>query len=301
MKRASDALCLCALAFVPACALIGNLDQFNGAVAAIATGPDANTGDAGGSTLPDASLDSATGTADGGNDASDAGESGALAQDGGEAGTRWCVANATPNTTFCRDFDDGKPYDYGFSSYLNMPDGGVPPTLVTSDAVSQPTSLLLQTPAVASSSSAQEQLVVHINDHPRIQLQFAVKLVNYQVGVGDLSLVRIAYDSGAWWCSWDLQSAANVYETIATPDGGYATAPHPTTMPPLGKWVNVVFTIDADAQTVSLSLDGITALQDAITAPPLVGSLSVTIGVNYLQGPAQPMSIYYDNVAIVTN
>jgi hypothetical protein len=146
-----------------------------------------------------------------------------------------------------------------------------------------------------------EQLTEKLTYHTKISLQFAIKIVNYDTSVGDLSLVRIAYDIGDWWASWDLQSSSNIYETIIEADGGQNTVGHPTMSPPLNKWVNVVFTVDTSAETLSLTFDGVSALAGTISAPPQNGSLSVTLGVNYLGGPAQPMSIYYDNIAIVTN
>jgi hypothetical protein len=324
-KRA--VLAVVAIGSATACSLIGNLDQFNGAVEAEAGstglvdarasdrsiadalpdgvergdalkgGADASVSDGGADGSPPDGGDS------GSSDGSDGGDDGALdGGDGGDAAVDWCLANATPDTTFCRDFDDGKPYAYGFAAYLALADGGEAPSVVSTDFVSPPNSMLVPTPALASGSeSEQVQLVVHISDHTRIQLQFALKLVDYDVSVGDLSLVRIAFDSGNWWVSWDLQGNANVYETIVSPDGGQTLVTHPTTMPALGQWVNVVLTVDVDAETVALTLNGAPALQDSISAPALVGSLSVTIGINYLQGPATPMSLYYDNVAIVTN
>jgi hypothetical protein len=216
----------------------------------------------------------------------------------------WCVANATATTLFCTDFDEGKPYGFGFTSYLNLPDGGVPPSLVTTDFVSAPNSLLVPTAIVPPSGSEQVQLVVHTGNHPQIQLQFALKLVDYDVSAGDLSLVRIAFESNSWWVSWDLQGSggAFVFETSVADGGQQTTIMHPTTFPTLGEWVNVVYAVDVDAKTVSLSFNGTSALQDAITPPALgSGGVSVGVGLNYLQGTQQAMSIYYDNVAITEN
>jgi hypothetical protein len=309
-----------------ACSLIGNLDQFNGAVEAEggSLGLDADAGvsdrsasDAlpdrvgragDGGEVADASDDRAE-TEDGGGQDADGGapDEGGSAPDGDDGGNvdaavTWCTANATANTLFCNDFDEGKPYSDGFTTFFALADGGLVPSVVSSDFASPPSSLLVTTSAVASGSNEYEQLVAHVSENTsRIQLQFALKLVDYDVNVGDLSLVRIAFASGNWWVTWDLQSAATVYETLLVPDGGQVQETHPTPMPPLGEWVNVVFAVDVGAQTVSLTLNGTPALQDSISAPAASAIFTGGIGINYLQGPAQPMSIYYDNVAITTN
>jgi hypothetical protein len=298
-----------------ACSLIGNLDQFNGAV-------DEEGGSKGGDADSDRSVKDASSDgqkadahrgdrdseAEGGDDGGDTDVPGddsgdSSIDDGGDASNvDWCVANMTANTTFCRDFDDGQPYNFKFAPYLQLADGGEPPSIVSTTFVSRPSSLLVTTPMISSSDHEQVQLVVQIGNHAHVQLQFALKLVDYDLGVGDLSLARIAFGNSDWWVSLDLQgsSSANVYETTVT-DGNQMTVTHPTSMPALGKWVNVVFTVDVDAETVALTYDGTNVLQNTIAAPTPAGSLdlSSTIGINYLQGPAQPMSIYYDNVAIV--
>jgi hypothetical protein len=310
------ALAVLTVGSASACSFIGNLDQFNGAVEEEAGSNGLDAGDSGRS-VKDASsdrvekADAGKGARDGeasegdGDDGGVAGDDGGDASDGGdgeEAGVDWCLANTTSKTYFCRDFDDGKSFGFGFATYLNLPDGGVEPSIVSNEFASAPSSLLVPAASLASSSdSEQVQLVVHVSGHTLLELHFALKLVDFSPTGGDLSLVRLGFDSNVWWVSWDLQGSSNVYETTMTSDGGQMTTTHPTTMPQLGAWVDVVFAIDVAAETVSLTLDGVSALQDTISAPTLTGGLGAGIGINYLQGPFQAMSIYYDNVAIVTN
>ncbi len=286
------------------CAWIGDLGQFNGAVEAEA-GSRALVADSGladdAIRIGDAERPGADASQERLEDA-DAlpGAGDASAADGGDAAS-WCEANATPDTAFCRDFDDGMPYGYGFSTDFNLADGGQVPGLVSSDFVSSPNSLLITTPAMGAADVENVRLTVPVTDHKRIQLKFALKLVDYDVGVGSLSLSQISFNSSNWRVSWDLQETASVHETLVSPDGGLTTFTHPTTMPPLGQWVDVVWILDIKAETISLTLDGTSALKGPISAPALAGGLSAAIGINELEGPAQPMSIYYDNVAIVTN
>jgi hypothetical protein len=128
--------------------------------------------------------------------------------------------------------------------------------------------------------------------------------VNYDPNnVHDLSLVRIAYDNGQWAATWDLQGyTSSVNESVVPPAGGLAnTIAHKTSMPPLGSWIDVVFTVDVAAQVVSFSFNGSQQFRDPIAAPAIAGPVAVTVGVNSLVGPAPPMSLFYDNILVTTD
>jgi hypothetical protein len=124
--------------------------------------------------------------------------------------------------------------------------------------------------------------------------------VNYdQNNVHDLSLVRISYNQGAWAAAWDLQLASStVFETVATDGGALVVYAHQGVVPPLNEWVNVVFSVDIAAKTVSLVVGTNSPVVSSVYAPPISGTAVVTVGINNYIGPSLPMSVYLDNVLI---
>jgi hypothetical protein len=66
-------------------------------------------------------------------------------------------------------------------------------------------------------------------------------------------------------------------------------------------WMDVVFTVDVANQNVSLTLGGLSAINSAITAPPIQDNSVVTVGVDDVIGPTTPLSIFLDNVLVSTN
>ncbi len=323
VKRIS-ALVVGAVALAAGCSEIGNLDRFNGAVA---EEPDAASGDARDATLTDGAAAAtheggSAGEASNGSDAADASTNDATDASGPAdaagspdvsdvgAPSDWCAANSNAKTALCRDFDDGKAYGYLFSTtYVNLAAAGAVPTIVSNVSLSPPSSLLLSMPFLGACTidggtdcSEQIQLTSNILSRTFVQIDFAIQLVNYDPNnVHDLSLFRIEYGNGQWAATWDLQGfMSTVYESVIPPEGGVAnTIQHKASLPPAG-WVNVVFTVDVAAQSVSLSFNGSVVFSDPSSAPPIVGPVSVTLGVNNLIGPATPLSLFLDNILLTT-
>ncbi len=59
--------------------------------------------------------------------------------------------------------------------------------------------------------------------------------------------------------------------------------------------------VDLAGQTVTLVLDGVTALQSSISGSPVNGSSVATVGIDNYTGPSTPLSIFLDNVLISAN
>jgi hypothetical protein len=260
--------------------------------------------DADGSALGDASMDASAHQVDSG----DAGERDA------EAGPTptWCVANSPPSFVACIDFDEGRTYaqvealDWSSAPYFEPYDFG---SLDTTDYApgSPPDCLLLTTPELdAGGVPAQEQFTQNTKFQTSVDVSFALKITNFDSTVTDLSLIRIAYTDSSWTASLDLnESNSQVLETIVPVDGGANTyVSHPVPLPPLNQWVNVDFRVDSAANTVTLSYGTVQALPTTgvLTHPQATPSMSVEIGVNYLQpstaSPLEPMEIRYDNVLV---
>jgi hypothetical protein len=258
----------------------------------------------------DASAETAS-AGDASSDTASAGDasSGATADQeaGMDAGARsWCAANMTANTVYCNDFDETNStikgtWDSIFISATDCASFDSP-----ADAPSRPNTLLLSTPIVPSGSTYQEQFTKYPTNVNSETLRFALKIVGFDANAKDVSLARVGYRSGAWAVSFDLSAAgAELIESVARPDGGPLTSiVHPVALPPLGVWTTIALTVDSAGKKVSLSYDGnAVAIQSATTMNPTSpgAAFSTILGVNYLEGPAQPMEIFYDNIAIAVN
>jgi hypothetical protein len=301
------------------CSLVADLGNFDGAhLAADAGGTRTHPGLDATDTASDSDSDSDSSgyVADAGvedaNDGAaaillDAGEAGrdsaADASTAQDAGGPWCMRMASSTASFCRDFDsdDTLAYNAGWDNFWTTSDCA---SLAASDYASPPRSLLLSTPALAAGANAeQEQFDIYVSFKKLIQLQFALKLENFDQSAGDVSLVRVAYQSNRWWVSLDFQQSGGFLLESTVGDGGaLSQAQHPIAQPPLGVWTTVSLTVDLAGEVVSLSYDGTPILtSEAITAPVESNpALDITLGMNYLGPPAQPMQIYYDNILVVT-
>ncbi|MGA2448841.1 MAG: hypothetical protein ABTD50_09215 [Polyangiaceae bacterium] len=258
---------------------------------------------------PDAT-DGATALEGSAPDASDAGDS-------GEAGGDWCAAKSTAATVLCRDFDDGKSYSYLFPlTDVNLLPGATEPSIISTLYDSPPNSLLFIVPSIRACSgdggtgcSEQISLSASVFARTLVEVEFAIQFGNYdRNNVHDLSLARIQYNNGQWAANWALQlDSTSVFETIVPTDGGAPTAiQHLSTLQAaslaaMTGWMDVVFTVDVANQNVSLTLGGLSAINSAITAPPIQDNSVVTVGVDDVIGPTTPLSIFLDNVLVSTN
>jgi hypothetical protein len=277
-----------------------------GANEEVAMGSGATTGDATDATVADALAQ--VGDADHVLDVSHTVETGSGEEKAGPDsafGAGWCATNMTSSTVYCNDFDE--PTSTAQGSWDSIFLSGTDCASLDSplDAPSPPNSLLFSTPPVASGSMYQEQFTKYPTNVNSETLQFALKLGAFDVNAGDISLVRIGYRSGAWSVSLDLAGAgAELYETIENSDGGIQTVGHMVRQPPLGVWTTIALTVDSAANRLALSYDGnpVTITNEVILNPASPGAaFSTIVGLNYLRGPAQPMTISYDNILISVN
>ncbi len=225
----------------------------------------------------------------------------ALARD---AGT-WCASHATTNTSDCHDFDEGQQPQTGFSShYYTGRYASV--TLVDFAPGSPPASLLVSTPMLNAGAQPQDE---QFNDvvafHTKVELSFAVKIVNYDANAGYLSLFRFSFQNGTWALELDLQQqGATFSESSTLPDGGTKRSVYAAAQPsPLNAWTNVDCLIDFGQHTISMSYGGVPVVNSQTITNPAQSKLPgifVQIGLNYLVAPAKPMMIYYDDILLGT-
>lgn len=269
-------------------------------------------GEAGVDGASDAAADVLDGGADGTADVADAGaldasDSGSDVLDGGadtSPGEEWCTANTTDATVLCRDFDDGRPYGAGFATQSSS--FAVFPSVTLADFYSPPSSLLVPIPDLTGAdggpTSGDTQLNVHVlQPHTVIDVQAAMKLVNYSLGGGaNVSAWRIAFESGSYWVSWDLRSATTGLDEVIVSDAGVQSfLNHVGMFPPLNQWFNVDLRVDFGASTAKLTINGNTSAIATIANPtPTGNSFWVTVGVNWASGPMSALQIYYDNIRV---
>jgi hypothetical protein len=225
--------------------------------------------------------------------------------DSAVTGVKWCAGNMTASTVYCNDFDEPTSTVKGNWDSVFLSGTDCASLAVPVDAPSPPNSLVLSTPLVATGSTYQEQFAEYPTNVNSETLQFALKISAFDVHAGDISLVRIGYRSGAWSVSFDLAGAgATLYEQVEKSDGGIQSVTHTVQQPPLGVWTTITLTVDSAGNKLSLSYDGnhVTIANDAILNPPSPGAtFSTIVGLNYLKGPVQPMTISYDNILISVN
>lgn len=225
--------------------------------------------------------------------------------DSAVTGAKWCATNTTTSTVYCNDFDEPTSTAKGNWDSVFLSGTDCASLEAPVDAPSPPNSLVLSTPLVATGSTYQEQFAKYPTGVNSETLQFALKIGAFDVNAGDVSLVRIGYRNGAWSVSLDLAgTGAELYEKVEKSDGGIQTVAHTVQQPPLSVWTTITLTVDSAGNKLSLSYDGnpVAIANDAILNPPSPGAaFSTIVGLNYLQGPVQPMTISYDNILISVN
>jgi hypothetical protein len=220
-----------------------------------------------------------------------------------EAGT-WCNTHAPPSAVDCHDFDEGREAGAGFASYYYS---GSYASVTSTDFApgSPPDCLLVSTPSLAAGDPFQDS---QFNDlfpfRNKVDLRFAMKIVNYDVNAPDVSLFRVSYQDNAWSVSLDFQQrGAILLESVLAPDGGVQQTKYAAAQPsPLDSWTDVDCSIDLSLHTLSLSYNGVAVVSNqSIANPPQDRSATfVQIGLNYLAAPAKPMLIYYDDIVLTT-
>ena len=235
-------------------------------------------------------------------DASDAGTvTGSIdAQDAGG----WCASHRSAITIDCHDFDEGQTAQYGFTNHYYT---GRFASVTSTDFApgSPPSSLLVSTPLLDAGEAPQyEQFNDIFAFHNKVELSFALKIVNYDPDAGYISPFRFSYQNGSWAAELDFeQTRAFFNESTALPDGGTRHSTYAAAQPsPLDAWTNVDCVFDLTNHTVSLSYDGVAVVtEQAITNPGQdAPAIFVQVGLNFLVSPAVPMMLYYDDIVLST-
>jgi hypothetical protein len=260
---------------------------------------------------PDAGA--ADGPADTGADVPDSEDAAGNGFDSGEGGTsapqdaavpKWCAAHVSSSTFDCHDFDEGKAPSSGFSSnYFSTPFA----SLTSADYApgSPPSSLLLTTPSLAAGASgALEQFNDIVPSHGKLELSFAVKIVNYDTSAADVSLFRLSYQASGWVISLDYYgNTANLNEISTLSDGGTYMGKYPATTPAqFDTWNTVDVLVDFNGHTISLDYNGVASVTNQSITNPTENNptLFVQTALNFLASPAKPMTMYFDDIVIST-
>ena len=236
------------------------------------------------SSTPESAADSASGTADG-------------------SGTgNWCVAHASTINYDCHDFDEGEAAAVGFSSHYYS---GTFAAVTSADYApnSAPSSLLVSTPALGDAGTADNQFNDVLAYHAKLEVSFAIKIVDYDPNVGNLSVFRVSYKDNKWAETLDLHGTTATLTEVWTPSGGGAgETDHAVTMPSLAAWILVDLVVDLGGHTQSMTYNGVSALTGAAISNPADNNptLFVQSGLNFLIGPAKTMFLYWDDLVVAT-
>jgi hypothetical protein len=215
------------------------------------------------------------------------------------APTSWCALHAPTYTIDCHDFDESLDASGGFSSHYTTAAGDF--SRVTSADYapgSAPNSLLFSTPTVDTGSTTFDQFNDFLSYHGKLEISFSVKITNYDVNVGLLSLFIVSYQNGDWSEGIYIQgSTTTLVEVVSS-----VRTIHSVSSIPINTWVHVDLTIDLNAHTQIFTYNNVSALSNNATINPTESSpkLLVQAGLNYIAGPAKPMQIYWDDMLVDT-
>jgi len=152
-------------------------------------------------------------------------------------GSSWCTKESSAQTQYCRDFDDGRPYDAGWSSTYSTPEELASLDAADAPLGSAPTSLLFATPELAAGVIAIHQLKQLGSSESGVALESALKITSFDARLADLTLVTIyARGSDEWFLGLD-RVGDSIQLTDAQPaaDGGPTMqVHHRAPLPPLG-------------------------------------------------------------------
>jgi hypothetical protein len=272
------------------------------------TMPDGMSDAAGTGTAPDPAdaPDAPVATTPNGPDASEESDAPvASTPDAGDAAApSWCSGHAASTRFDCHDFDEGNPPPFGFSSTFEPE---VFSQVSTQDHAlgSSPSSLLIATPALAAgASSVSQQFADVLPYHGKVELNFELKIVNFDTGAGVVSLARVGYQDAAWGVTLDYTgTSASLNEAAPLPDGGTYRQAHNTSQPStFAAWNDIDLLLDFGAHTMSLAYNGVAVVSNQPIANPTQTNpnISIIMGLNYLGPPAKPMSIFLDDIVIST-
>jgi len=220
-------------------------------------------------------------------------------------GSNWCATHGTTKTVYCRDFDDGRNFDTGWSaiyskpsdvSFANVDCGSYAPD-------SGPCSLLVVTPQVLVNDDAEFQLQQLIESNSGVSLEFALKIVNYDIASPNVGLIALYLQTTKeWWLSLDIV-AGELQLTECQSSLGDCPGQHKGGPPIFDTWHSVRLQVLATASppNASVAYDSHVIMDAVPISPPATPTQLLTQwGANYVKGPANPMRLSYDNIKIDT-
>ena len=272
-----------------------NLDDLAGGPG----GPEASTGEA---STADASGDGRATSDGGGSDSS---------SDGG-AGGRFCTT-VSGSPLFCEDFDDPTLA----ASWIPHVDDGGTAGLDDAAAASAPNAIRTTMIPVPSApcryAYAAHAFSAGFSKSVRVERDLRLGHAGDNGGFPTMDFATSgiqARGSGAnSLCSYYFDISPTSASFVVEPDvDGTKTATYPLTQHFVaGKWTHVAVVIDTPAgmaPTVTVSLDGVTALDKQPITPTLCGFgtlTDVSTGLFCVQGTATDIDVRTDNVAVWTN
>jgi hypothetical protein len=222
------------------------------------------------------------------------------AADGGDASALPFCQSSTH--TFCSDFDEGQPVDFGWTTSATV-DGGV--LLVDDAAFSPPGSLLASTPAF--DNTTRQALEVQLRRALPVATTSAHLDIEVRVDTVDnsgASLFLLQFGTGAGNDRYEVHLVAMPSSTVIlegtpidagrrflTTDVGVALAP--------GQWAHVVLDVTFSPPELALRINGSPPLQKALLSGWESGPTYLEVGIaNYVGKVLPPMQAHIDNVAI---
>ena len=218
----------------------------------------------------------------------------------------WCATHTTNIKTYCRDFDDGEGYNKGWSSTYEKDNGLAHAFVDCADhALDSPScSLLVITSQVPSGDSAQLQLTRLFESGSGVELGFANKIIDYDVGSPNVGLIAVYLQDAEDWAlgidfvDGQIQLTERHDMGDASPSVFNKTMAGPFTA---GIWhqYGLKITVNTYPQLATLTYDGsVVADNVPITPPSYPVRLKTLWGANFVEGPAKPMTLSYDNITI---
>jgi hypothetical protein len=214
-----------------------------------------------------------------------------------DAPLHFCASLLTP-PVLCEDFDEGSPFNAQFSTIVEGASGHIGAD--STYAKTAPDSLFANVDQGMSAAYAYLRRAFG-GTSSRIEYAFDVLLVQTASGQVVVTAAVLADEGLATQhqVALVLGSKREVEQSFAGSGGNTVFVDTPlATWPSLGQWSHVDMVVSLATRTVSVTVDGASALTDAPLDPswPTAGPLTINLGIAYTSGTTGPWSIRFDDV-----
>jgi hypothetical protein len=208
----------------------------------------------------------------------------------------------TPAPLLCSDFDEGLPFDTGWSNTSTTPGIGV---LDTANVGFKSSHSLLSGFAGQHSPLSSGALMVYLapGTYSTASLEWELFLPARPASSGYEieDLVMIVPGVGKFYNDVQITAGANDYyiEEFAPVAGGLTQ--NATAFPAIstGTWHHFVISLDLGAKTYNLELDGVVVLSGSSFFSSIgPGMIRIDGGIDYVQGDIADTTIYTDNIVL---